>query len=381
MMKILLLVRKMKVIFNYRKSTKETKNYRNSRAFNYVVRKKMVDKAKKMLNEKDENKKSTSVEAQTTDIIVDTTAVSSYRAISTTKRFIRNKLPTALKKQSYTTIIYEQKINNKYEAAKKYSIQKLATNSKQFVFQTAHSITKSAEFIVKSITASPHAYLIYGLTALLLIIPIFAAACGSLASNNSIIPAQQILSEEVIAYDENIRKYAEENNIEEYIPVIKAIMMQESKGLGEDPMNASSFELNTLFPTGISDPDYSIQIGIKQFKQCLIKSNVQDINDEKALYLAIQGYNFELDYIEWAIEYFNGYSLSNVITYSDIKKDQLNVDNFGDIHYVDHVLRYIALGFGNLRSDPNFNNMEAWITKNPYAKANLYGQCTWFAVV
>ena len=41
-------------------------------------------------------------------------------------------------------------------------------------------------------------------------------------------------------------------------------------------------------------------------------------------------------------------------------------------------MRYVGITFrGGI--NPNFNNLEAWITKNPYAKAGLYGQCTWFA--
>lgn len=35
--------------------------------------------------------------------------------------------------------------------------------------------------------------------------------------------------------------------------------------------------------------------------------------------------------------------------------------------------------FGSIAGDPNFGNLDAWITKNPYAQAGLYGQCTWFA--
>lgn len=46
---------------------------------------------------------------------------------------------------------------------------------------------------------------------------------------------------------------------------------------------------------------------------------------------------------------------------------------------MEHVLRYIQLGFGNLRQEPNFDNLQAWGSKNPYSKAGLYGQCTWFA--
>lgn len=41
-------------------------------------------------------------------------------------------------------------------------------------------------------------------------------------------------------------------------------------------------------------------------------------------------------------------------------------------------MRYVGLGFGNYRLEPNFNNKEVWVTLNPYAPI-YYGQCTWFA--
>ena len=41
-------------------------------------------------------------------------------------------------------------------------------------------------------------------------------------------------------------------------------------------------------------------------------------------------------------------------------------------------MRYVGITFRG-GTNPNFNNMEAWITKNSYAKTGLYGQCTWFA--
>ena len=34
---------------------------------------------------------------------------------------------------------------------------------------------------------------------------------------------------------------------------------------------------------------------------------------------------------------------------------------------------------GSIECDPNFGNTDAWLTKNPYAQAGLYGQCSWFA--
>ena len=64
--------------------------------------------------------------------------------------------------------------------------------------------------------------------------------------------------------------------------------------------------------------------------------------------------------------------------YSDQKKTELDLSVYGDPEYVDHVMRYVSFTFRG-GTDPDFDNMEAWVTKNPYAKAGLYGQCTWFA--
>ena len=50
---------------------------------------------------------------------------------------------------------------------------------------------------------------------------------------------------------------------------------------------------------------------------------------------------------------------------------------YGDPSYVDHVMRYVGITFRG-GTNPNFNNLEAWVTRNPYAQAGLYGQCTWF---
>lgn len=87
-------------------------------------------------------------------------------------------------------------------------------------------------------------------------------------------------------------------------------------------------------------------------------------------------YNY--GYIEWAISNFGSYSKYNVQQFSDMKKQELNVSRYGNQSCIDHVMRYIEITFrGGI--NPNFYNMEAWATKNPYAKTGLYGQCTWFA--
>ena len=216
---------------------------------------------------------------------------------------------------------------------------------------------------------------------LLIVITLFIGTFSVLAqdggSNSEIVS----LSEEVIAYEDTIRKYAIEYDIEDYVSLLQAIMMQESGGKGNDPMQASESGYNTKYPripNGITEPEYSIDVGTHTFSDCVKKANVKDTSDIEHIYLALQGYNYGAGYIEWALSNFGGYSKYNAQQFSDMKKQQLSVSGYGDPSYVDHVMRYVGISFRG-GTNPNFNNMEAWITKNPYAKTGLYGQCTWFA--
>lgn len=80
------------------------------------------------------------------------------------------------------------------------------------------------------------------------------------------------LSDEVIAYEDTIRKYAKEYDIEDYVSLLQTIMMQESGGKGNDPMQASESGYNTKYPrvpNGITDPEYSIEVGTHTFSDCL----------------------------------------------------------------------------------------------------------------
>ena len=65
-----------------------------------------------------------------------------------------------------------------------------------------------------------------------LFIGTFSVLAQDGGSNSEIVS----LSEEVIAYEDTIRKYAIEYDIEEYVSLLQAIMMQESGGKENDPM-------------------------------------------------------------------------------------------------------------------------------------------------
>ncbi len=65
-------------------------------------------------------------------------------------------------------------------------------------------------------------------------------------------------------YTPVIQQYVREYGIPDYVQVIQTIMMQESRGQGTDPMQASECPFNTRYPNspnGITDPKYSIQVG------------------------------------------------------------------------------------------------------------------------
>lgn len=121
------------------------------------------------------------------------------------------------------------------------------------------------------------------------------------------------LSDEVIAYEDTIRKYAKEYDIEDYVSLLQTIMMQESGGKGNNPMQASESGYNTKYPrvpNGITDSEYSIEVGTHTFSG-LKKAKVKDSSDTERIYLAMQAYNYDSGYIEWAIRDFGGYSKYN----------------------------------------------------------------------
>ncbi|MCI9442943.1 MAG: CHAP domain-containing protein [Ruminococcus sp.] len=72
------------------------------------------------------------------------------------------------------------------------------------------------------------------------------------------------VSQDVLDYTPVIQQYVREYGIPDYVQVIQTIMMQESRGQGTDPMQASECPFNTRYPNspnGITDPKYSIQVG------------------------------------------------------------------------------------------------------------------------
>ena len=219
------------------------------------------------------------------------------------------------------------------------------------VFSASKVIKKPLLFLSKTLNELSKLWSYGTGLILILVICLFIGVFGSLSNNNNINTENSPLSAEVLAYEGIITQYAIQYGIEEYVPIIEAIMMQESGGKGNDPMQAAECGFNTKYPhvpNGIEDPVYSIEVGIQNFANCLATAKVLNINDNNNLYLALQGYNYGKAYITWAYEIFGCYSKANAKVYSDNKKSELKIKVFGDPEYVEHVLKYYHFGNSNI---------------------------------
>lgn len=181
---------------------------------------------------------------------------------------------------------------------------------------------------------------------IILIIVLFGCAV-SLFGGGGNSNSYTSVSAEVEAYEPLIQQYARQHGIPEYTELIKAVMMQESGGRGNDPMQDSECGYNTRYPNtpnGITDPEYSINVGIQNLAACLSAAEVENPIDMEHIKLALQGYNFGNGYISWAKTNYGGYSYANAVEFSTTQAERLGWDSYGDTQYVSHVLRYYPYG-------------------------------------
>ena len=231
------------------------------------------------------------------------------------------------------------------------SVQRMRAAAKSSV-ETVKKAAAAASKAVRSILAATKA-LVNAILAgswiavtIVLVVVLLGAALslfGSEGGRTSYVP----VNEEVEAYTPIIRVYANQYGIGEYVELIKAIMMQESGGLGLDPMQASESGYNTRYPrmpNAITDPEYSIDVGVQTVAGSLQQAEVESPVDLKNIRLALQGYNFGNGFIPWARENYGGYSAVAAIEFSNNMAAQLGWSGYGDKQYPAHVLRYYPFG-------------------------------------
>ncbi len=310
-----------------------------------------------------------------TDASFQSTPIPDIPIIKTKHSFKHEKAPNTAHEPSYIKSMRSlaiKKLKEKLAEAKQNPIKTVLTMAFSGIKGTANGTRKVIRGI-QTIIGLGFSFLL--LFVFLLFISIFAY----LSYDSGVYTSSKPLSPEVLEYADTVRHYAEQNEIEEYTALLLAIMMQESGGKGTDPMQASECGYNEKYPrepNGITDPDYSIEVGVKNFADCLKKAKAEDPYDMEHIYLALQGYNYGQAYIKWAIDNFGGWTRANAKVYSDQMQAKLNTTGYGDVNYVAHVLQYYHFGdsdivkiavaqIGNIGGKPywswyGFNNRVEW---------------------
>ena len=262
----------------------------------------------------------------------------------------------------------KQQVEKRLQAMQKARVVQMARKSAQASAESGKAVFqvtgKGSKLSVQGITAAIQKWVVAlekmgkwiaagggaFLLVFILIVGIIAGAAFSSSSESS-----ESLSEEVLAYTSVIQQYASQYGIPEYVSAIQAIMMQESGGRGTDPMQCSESPYNTRFPHtpgSITDPDYSIEVGVQTFADCIRQAGCSSPQDLDKLKLAWQGYNYGNGYIGWALQR-GGYTEANALQFSQEQAASHGWSSYGDPQYVPHVMRYYSGGslfsglFGN----------------------------------
>ncbi len=246
---------------------------------------------------------------------------------------------------------------------------------------TAKALAAVTAKAVKAVIASAKELtmaLMAGGSTILILVVVMIVMCFAgmmLASDEDdteILP----ISAEVLAYEPIIQQYAREHGIGDYVLLIQAVMMQESRGQGSDPMQCSECNFNTLYPHvpgGITDPEYSINVGIQNLADCLQIAQCESPMDMDAVKLALQGYNYGQGYITWAMNKYGEYSKANAIEFSMKTAEQYGWNSYGDMDYVPHVLRYYPLG--QIFYDPDTSTLIVEVARSQIG--NVGGEPYW----
>lgn len=145
------------------------------------------------------------------------------------------------------------------------------------------------------------------------------------------------LSQAVLQYEEIVHGALLEYELEEHTPLVLAIMIQESGGTASlDVMQAS--ESIGLPPNTITDPVYSIEVGVAHFEKVLAKRERLGVD----LDTAIQSYNYGSGYMDFVAANGGKHSAALAQAFSEQQAAKLGWQSYGDPEYVAHVKRYVG---------------------------------------
>ena len=124
--------------------------------------------------------------------------------------------------------------------------------------------------------------------------------------DNSSYSLKENVNVKVLKYKSEVEKWCPKDmngylDVSSYVNVILAIMMVESGGEGNDPMQSSECSKNTKYskkPNSIKDPKYSIECGVKDFADALSQSVTSGLVNNDALFTTVDAYNKGLGIIK-----------------------------------------------------------------------------------
>ena len=256
------------------------------------------------------------------------------------ERIVDSTAEKAFQEAQKATITAAQKSSHAAATAGRRAVV-AAKKAAELAAKLARSAAEAAKALYTAIAAG-------GVASVLVIVIVVLIGCGAAIFGSQDESTETLpLSAEVEAYEPVIRKYVKQYGIPDYVPLIQAVMMQESGGRGNDPMQASECGYNIQYPRtpgGITDPEYSISVGIQNLADCLQTAGAESPIDLEHIQLALQGYNFGSGYITWALQKYGEYSRANAIEFSLKMAEQMGWNSYGDKQYVPHVLRYYPIG-------------------------------------
>ena len=214
---------------------------------------------------------------------------------------------------------------------------------------TEKAAVKVREAIENIAASAPKSKSSWGALAALFLLPflVVGVIAGGFRGSGSVKNVN--LSAEVIALMPQIRAACQANGIPEYAPLVAAVVMQESGGraddVGGDVMQcAEGMGLPVGTPVSVEE---SINFGTGIIARNLHEAGAAGPTDIPRISLALQGYNFGNGYISWALMR-GGYSKENAREFSEMQAAAHGWSGYGDINYVDNVLRYYKVSVGGM---------------------------------
>lgn len=230
--------------------------------------------------------------------------------------------------------------------------------------------------------------------SLLLFVTIFISdeADDSNASADDISPENMsavAVSEDVLAHQPMVEKYADQYDIPEYVPWLLALIEVESGGTVEDVMQSSE---SLGLPVNALDTEASIEQGANYLSELLDTAESKGVDDDTVL----QSYNFGAGFIDYVAARGGAYSFELAEAFAKDQSDGEKTPysnpmaieknggwryNYGNMFYVPHVNQYLSGSEGESSSNTKQISDGDFPEPDPsdYGGIHPEGECTYYA--